>query len=88
MKLANHAKTLTMGMAVAAVAAVIGFAATSYAKPPGGGGGGGGGGIKGCGPDACLDVWQPVICSDGQIYSNYCYAAQACATGCVPYGDI
>ncbi|MCC6678189.1 MAG: hypothetical protein IT436_13695 [Phycisphaerales bacterium] len=85
MKLAKHAKTMTMGMAAAAVIAVVGFAATSYAKPPGGGGGGGG---KGCGPDACLDVWQPVICSDGQIYSNYCYAAKACATGCVPYGDI
>lgn len=35
----------------------------------------------------CLDVWNPVICDDGQIYSNDCYAARECATGCVPYGD-
>jgi hypothetical protein len=35
----------------------------------------------------CLDVWIPVICNDGVIYSNACYAMRACATGCVPYGD-
>lgn len=40
---------------------------------------------KGCGPDACLDVWRPVICADGRIYSNLCYAMRACAKGCVPY---
>lgn len=34
----------------------------------------------------CLDVWNPVICSDGNVYSNSCYAYVACATGCVPYG--
>jgi hypothetical protein len=36
---------------------------------------------------ACLDVWDPVICSNGQVYSNSCYAYVACATGCVPYGN-
>ncbi len=37
----------------------------------------------------CLDVWAPVICSDGRVYSNDCYAYRACATGCVPYeGEI
>lgn len=35
----------------------------------------------------CLDVWDPVICDDGNVYSNDCYARRACATGCVPYGD-
>ena len=35
----------------------------------------------------CLDVWDPVICSNGQVYSNSCYAYRACATGCVPYGS-
>lgn len=39
-----------------------------------------------CGPRNCLDVWNPVICSNGVVYSNSCYAARACATGCVPYG--
>ena len=36
---------------------------------------------------ACPDVWDPVICSDGNVYSNGCYAYVACATGCVPYGN-
>ena len=35
---------------------------------------------------ARLDVYQPVICSNGVVYSNGCYAAKACATNCVPYG--
>jgi hypothetical protein len=34
----------------------------------------------------CPDVWDPVICDDGVVYSNSCYAYRACATGCVPYG--
>lgn len=34
----------------------------------------------------CLDVWDPVECDDGTIYSNACYAKRACATGCVPTG--
>jgi hypothetical protein len=36
----------------------------------------------------CLDVWNPVICSNGVVYSNSCYAYRACATGCVPYGEV
>lgn len=36
----------------------------------------------------CLDVWDPVICSNGVVYSNGCYARRACATGCVPYGAV
>ena len=35
----------------------------------------------------CPDVWDPVICDDGQVYSNACYAWVWCATGCEPYGD-
>ncbi len=51
-------------------------------KKPGGGGGGG------CPRDImCPDVWDPVICDDGQVYSNGCYAFRECATGCVPYDD-
>lgn len=42
---------------------------------------GGGGGIQ------CPDVWNPVICSNGVIYSNGCYAMKAKAKNCVPYGD-
>jgi len=39
---------------------------------------------KGC---ECPDVYQPVLCSNGQVYSNLCVATCAGATGCVPYGD-
>src|SRR5262245_61502670 len=48
-----------------------------------------GGGGTGCPRTgiACADVYIPVICSDGVVYSNSCYAYVACATGCVPYGD-
>jgi hypothetical protein len=35
----------------------------------------------------CPDVWSPVICSNGAVYGNSCYAYLACATDCVPYGD-
>jgi hypothetical protein len=37
---------------------------------------------------ACTDQYDPVICSNNQIYSNACYAYVACATGCVPYGAV
>jgi hypothetical protein len=43
--------------------------------------------IVGCGQGyECLDVWRPVICPNGQVYSNSCYASKACQTNCVPYG--
>jgi len=34
----------------------------------------------------CPDVWDPVVCDDGQTYSNQCYADRACATGCESTG--
>ncbi|TVQ29867.1 MAG: hypothetical protein EA376_14570 [Phycisphaeraceae bacterium] len=34
----------------------------------------------------CLDVWDPVLCPNGQVYSNFCYAAKACQKGCVWLG--
>lgn len=37
----------------------------------------GGGGYQ------CPDVYDPVTCSNGQTYSNACYASLAGATGCV-----
>jgi hypothetical protein len=36
----------------------------------------------------CIEVYQPVICSNGVIYSNSCFAYLACATDCVPYGGV
>jgi hypothetical protein len=35
----------------------------------------------------CPENYNPVICSNGVVYSNSCFAALDCATGCVPYGD-
>ena len=60
------------------VALAIAFGSATLAKKPG----------KPCRPPLvfCLDVWDPVICDDGQVYSNQCYADRACATGCVPTG--
>ncbi|MBI4719134.1 MAG: hypothetical protein HY763_15140 [Planctomycetes bacterium] len=70
-------------VAAGSVVGVLVFALSAEAgkKPPGGGG-------DKCPRDiGCPDVWDPVICSDGVVYSNGCYAFQQCATGCVPYGD-
>jgi hypothetical protein len=36
----------------------------------------------------CPDVMDPVICSNGVTYSNFCYAGCAGVTGCVRTGDI
>lgn len=33
----------------------------------------------------CTDIYDPVICNDGVVYSNGCYAWKACAHGCKPY---
>lgn len=61
---------LAFGVAVVTVAAVASVATAARIRP--------------CGPQYCLDVWDPVICSNGVVYSNSCYAARACATGCGP----
>jgi hypothetical protein len=37
-------------------------------------------------PILCADVYDPVRCSNGVVYSNDCYAYRACATGCVNIG--
>jgi hypothetical protein len=53
---------------------------------------GGGGSVLAAGPCPkpgviyCLDVYKPVICPNGGIYSNDCYAFRACQTNCTPYG--
>ena len=32
----------------------------------------------------CFEVYDPVKCSDGVVYSNACFARKACAKGCKP----
>jgi hypothetical protein len=62
--------------------ALLGTGDANAAKP-----GGGGGVIKCPRPGIyCLDVWDPVICDNGVVYSNSCYAYVACAKNCQPYG--
>ena len=59
-----------------ALVAVVAVGTLAVAGKPGGGGGGG----TGCPKDiACADIWDPVQCADGVIYSNQCYADRACA---------
>ena len=38
-------------------------------------------------PKVCPLIYAPVICSNGKVYVNQCYADKAHATGCVPYFD-
>jgi hypothetical protein len=71
MKSERLAKIAFCLVLVAVVA--VGTVAIAAKKPPAGGGGG-------CPKDFyCLDVWIPVQCADGLIYSNQCYADRACA---------
>jgi hypothetical protein len=58
----------------------LALAATALAFPAPSGAVGGG--------YECPDVYDPVICSNGQVYGNACYAGKAGATGCVPYGAV
>ena len=38
-------------------------------------------------PKVCPKLWAPVICDDGKVYPNECWAQKKCATGCVPYEE-
>lgn len=63
------------GLYVLAIAGLVAMASVAQAR-----------GKSGCPRDIqCPDVYDPVICDFGVIYSNACYAYRACATGCVPW---
>lgn len=36
----------------------------------------------------CTTQYDPVICNNGKIYSNSCFAYVDCATGCTPYNNV
>ena len=74
----NRAKLFTkITLAFALSAGALSVAATSEAKPK-------------CPREGilCPTVYDPVLCSNGNVYSNACFANVACATGCVPYGGV
>lgn len=68
---------------VAFVAGVVGvgllgaLTTTAEARRPGGGGGG-------C---FCPTYMDPVLCPDGNVYSNACFAGCAGQTGCTNLGQ-
>jgi hypothetical protein len=66
-----------MSAVVVGVGAVLAVGVTTaVAKPPRPGG-------PGC---ICPTYYDPVLCSNGQTYSNQCFANCAGASGCVPVG--
>lgn len=36
----------------------------------------------------CPAIFDPVVCDNGKTYSNSCFAAADCATGCVSTGGV
>jgi len=38
-------------------------------------------------PPVCPKIYAPVICDDGRVYVNQCYADRHHAQNCVPYGS-
>jgi hypothetical protein len=43
--------------------------------------------VGGCNPHTlCPDIVAPVLCPNGKVYINSCFAAKACQTNCTPYG--
>jgi hypothetical protein len=68
-------KTFTkLTLALALTGSALAFAVPSEAKPK-------------CPKEGifCPAYYDPVLCSNGQVYSNACFANVACATGCQPY---
>lgn len=37
-------------------------------------------------PPVCPKIYAPVICDNGRVYVNQCYADRHHADNCVPYG--
>lgn len=69
-------RSLKFALAAALTVAALSIPSPSHAVLPGG-----------LHPIACPENYAPVICSNGVVYSNSCFASAAGATGCVPYAD-
>ncbi len=42
--------------------------------------------VASAGPPVCPQIYAPVICDNGKVYPNQCYADRNHAKNCVPYG--
>ena len=42
--------------------------------------------VASAGPPVCPQIYAPVLCDNGKVYPNQCYADRAHAKNCVPYG--
>ena len=68
----SHALKLVFAFSLVTLAGAFGVPVTEAAQR--------------CGDlQACAAIYAPVICSNGVIYDNRCYADADCATGCQPY---
>jgi hypothetical protein len=67
-------KKLIARLSALALVGVAGMMLANAARAAGGG-------------SNCPDIYDPVICSNGVVYPNGCYARLAKAKNCVPYGD-
>ena len=36
----------------------------------------------------CPAIYSPVICDNGRVYTNSCFAQADCATNCQAYGGV
>jgi hypothetical protein len=69
-------KRVFVGAIALGLVVVVASVTASAVKAASGGGG-----------YACPDIYAPVICSNGQIYPNACYASLAKAKNCHPWGN-
>jgi hypothetical protein len=75
----NRARIFSkLALALALSAGALTIAAQSDADP----------GCKKNNNPICPAIYDPVICDNGRVYSNSCFAQADCATNCVPYGGV
>lgn len=44
--------------------------------------------VASAGPAVCPQIYAPVICDNGKVYPNQCYADRHHAQNCVPYDGL
>ena len=67
-------KSIARFSAISGVVAVLGVVATAT--------------VALAGPKVCPQIYAPVICDNGRVYPNQCYADRNNARNCVPYNQL